>query len=1101
MAYRLALDVGTASLGLIALNLNDELQPDGIAHSSLNIFSEPLLPAKSGGIGEPKKAARRLARQQRRLIERRARRLRRIAHLAPLIGLQARSVAPDDGQHIHELRAHAITQRIELPELLNVLLKLAKRRGYAGGFKVKKEGEEAGQVQGGIEDLQKLLAEYDCTTLGELLHKRFGDTEHAGRGPRESLKLKSLGLYAHRAMLEEEFELVWREQTKHHSILNEEATAYSVRGSHEKLPIKQHFKEAIFYQRPLKSVAGMVGQCALEHTLPRAPAAQPIAQLFRIEKQLADLRWGMGRMQRALSKAQRDHIRAMLLDTEQLNKDGALTFGKIYKSLEKAGLRQEFPSQFNTDRFSRETLLGDRTSKAMGGLGMLVQWTALDSVTQLRVINFIANLGSPESVDSADWHERMKPAPKPEVVTFVNQWVESGTFYRLSKMGFDTGRAAYSIKALRQITVRMQEGDGCDEHVARECFYKPPEPTGELLMYLPQPASTGNVVVDVALRVVRQAVNQCLKTLGTPPTQVIVELSRDMALGLAARGKKEIAINKNRKARENAKRAIEGSDPSKRASNNDIFRYLLWQEQDTHCPYCTKRIGDHEFIDGNATNVDHILPRSLTQVKRERSHLVIAHRACNAAKADNVPLEAFKGDAERISAIENCANILKRKRSFRKANYLLAESYEAEKLNDKTLQDFTERQFVESSWIAKLVAQWMKDVCPNVSVSRGELTAQLRRAWKLETVIPQVRLETKVDPKSDKPDNHLPLFDDDKPAKPISREEFDRFRACWENHHGPEVERTDRRIDKRIDHRHHLIDALVIGLTDRSLYMGMAKGYKERMEQRAAGVRGIKPWQTPEPPLRNIREVALQLVREARVKHKADRHPAGAFFQQTAYAKIYTDEGKSRIALSIDLIALSDSNYSLDKARKGVSDIVSSGTREIVSDEFERRIASGQDVKVALSTPIIDTRYGTLIRQVRVYQRLGRGFASGEDAIKVALVGRTYSETAPNGKYYLSDGYAYIALIANDAGLITDAVSVRSADAPFFDQSRVGRRIFRSDTVVDESGHRHLVHQILADGVIRTAPLIESRSWIQLGAESGGKSFGKVAVMKLKVES
>lgn len=1101
MTYRLALDVGTASLGLIALGLDDQSRPVDLVYSSLNIFSEPLLPAKSGGIGEPKKAARRLARQQRRLTERRARRLRRIAHLAPLIGLHAHQVAPDDGQHIHELRALAISQRVELPELLNVLLKLAKRRGYAGGFKVKKDGEEAGQVQGGIEDLQKLLAQNDCTTLGELLHKRFGDTEHAGRGPRESLKLKSLGLYAHRVMLEEEFELVWGEQAKHHSILNEEATAYSVRGSHEKLPIKQHFKEAIFYQRPLKSVAGMVGQCALEPTLPRAPAAQPVAQLFRIEKQLTDLRWGMGRMQRTLSKAQRDHIRAMLLDAEQLNKDGALTFGKIYKSLEKAGLRQEFPSQFNTDRFSRETLLGDRTSKAMGGLGMLDHWTALDAVTQLRVINFIANLGSPESVDSADWHERIKPSPKPEVVTFVNRWVESGTFNRLSKMGFDTGRAAYSIKALKQITAKMQDGEGCDETAAREVFYKPPEPTGELLMHLPPPASTGNVVVDVALRVVRHAVNQCLKTMGTPPTQIIVELSRDMALGLKARGEKEKGIDKHRRARLYAKSQIEGNQSGHTATNNDIFRYLLAQEQDFHCPYCSKRMELGEALDGNATNVDHILPRSLTQVKRERSHLVIAHRTCNAAKGDSVPLEAFKGDDDRVNAINNCVNILKRKHSYRKAGFLMAESYEAEKLNDKTLDDFTERQFVESSWIAKLVAQWMKDVCSNVSVSRGELTAQLRRAWKLETVIPQVRLETKVDPKNDKPDNHLPLFDDDKPAQPISREEFDRFRACWENHHGPEVERTDRRIDKRIDHRHHLIDALVIGLTDRSLYMSMAQGYKERMEQRAAGVRGVKPWQTPEPPLRNIREVALKLVREVRVKHKADRHPAGAFFQQTAYAKIYTDEGKSRIALSIDLIALTDSNYSLDRARKGISDIVSSGTREIIGDEFERRIASGQDVKAALSAPIIDTRYGTLIRQVRVYQRLGRGFASGEDAIKVALAGRTHSGTAPNGKYYLSDGYAYIALIANETGLIVDAVSVRSADAPIFDQSRVGRCIFRSDTVVDESGQRHLVHQILADGVIRTGPLVESRSWIQLGAESGGKSFGKAAVMKLKVES
>ena len=142
-----------------------------------------------------------------------------------------------------------------------------------------------------------------------------------------------------------------------------------------------------------------------------------------------------------------------------------------------------------------------------------------------------------------------------------------------------------------------------------------------------------------------------------------------------------------------------------------------------------------------------------------------------------------------------------------------------------------------------------------------------------------------------------------------------------------------------------------------------------------------------------------------------------------------------------------------------------------------------------------------MIRQVRVYQRLGRGFASGEDAISVKLSGRSHLDDKQSQKHYLSDGYAYIALIRNDVGTIIDAISVRAADAPIFDMSRVARRIFRSDTVIDEQGARHVVHQILADGVIRTAPLIETRSWIQLGSEAGAKSFGKAVVMKLKTES
>lgn len=1106
MAYRLALDVGTASLGLVALTLNNRHEPTDVAHSAVHIFSEPLLPAKSGGVGEPKKAARRLVRQQRRLIERRARRLRRIAHLAPLIGLEPSQVPPDDGQHIHDLRAHAISRRIELPDLLNVLLKLAKRRGYAGGFRVKKEDEEAGQVQGGIEGLRELLQSKQCRTLGELLSKRFGDPEHAGRGPRESLKLKMLGLYAHREMLEEEFELIWNEQARHHPILNGDGWAYTVRNTTEKLTIKQHFREAIFHQRPLKSVAGMVGQCALEPTLPRAPAAQPAAQAFRIEKQLADLRWGMGRMQRTLSTAQRDHIRTMLREPEQLTKDGTLTFTKIYKSLEKAGLRQEFPSQFNTDRFSRETLVGDRTAKAMTGLDMWAHWSALDAVTQLRVMNFVANLGSPESVDSTNWHERMKPAPKLEVVAFVNHWVASSTFGRLSKMGFDTGRAAYSVKALQRLTSRMQHGDGCDEHSAREALYALPPPTGELLMHLPQPAATGNVVVDVALRVVRHAVNRCLQTMGEPPAQVIVELSRDMALGLKARGEKEKSIDKHRRARLYARDQIEGSLTGRTATSNDIFRYLLAQEQDFHCPYCLDRLQLGEALDGNATNVDHILPRSLTQVKRLRSHLVIAHRACNAAKGDSVPLEAFKGVADRKSAIENCANILKGKRSYRKAGYLLAESYEAEKLNDKSLEDFTERQFVESSWIAKLVAQWIKGVCPNVSVSRGELTAQLRRAWKLETVIAQVRLETKIDPTSDDPGNHLPLFDDAKPAKSISREDFDRFRACWENHHGSEVERTDRRIDKRIDHRHHLIDALVIGLTDRSLFMGMAKGYKERMEQRAAGLRGIKPWQTPEPPLRSIRELALRLVREIKVSHRADRNPGGALFNELPYRKGYDDKGTSRAIQHREISTIVDAKATAEDVRKRLRDIVSVQTRQIVLDQFETRLSSEQlSAWRALQEPFVYAApgrggYGTLVRRVGFYQRSGRGLADGEDTTTIVHENRLGVKLE---KAYMpppSNRYAYVAVMQEGSPPRTYASSVTKADATHLDPARIKMRIFKLDTVVDQKGDRWLVHQIHANGKIAVAPLTESRTWEEIQVKGGAATFNGTEVLTLLVE-
>jgi CRISPR-associated endonuclease Csn1 len=134
LRYRLLLDVGTASLGLIALELDENNVPTRLAHHRLDIFSEPLLPAKSGGIGDTKNSARRSARLARRVHERRARRLRRIVQLAPLLGLKADEVPRASGHDLPRIRALAATQKISHGDLLNVMLNLSKRRGYRGGL-------------------------------------------------------------------------------------------------------------------------------------------------------------------------------------------------------------------------------------------------------------------------------------------------------------------------------------------------------------------------------------------------------------------------------------------------------------------------------------------------------------------------------------------------------------------------------------------------------------------------------------------------------------------------------------------------------------------------------------------------------------------------------------------------------------------------------------------------------------------------------------------------------------------------------------------------------------------------------------------------------
>lgn len=107
----------------------------------------------------------------------------------------------------------------------------------------------------------------------------------------------------------EEFNILWDKQATFHPVMNSEYNGK---------PLKTVFRETIFHQLPLKSISGMVGKCPLELCsagkphLPRAPRAHPAAQAFRIEKQLADLRWGIGKNAQTLSNKQTSIIRALL---------------------------------------------------------------------------------------------------------------------------------------------------------------------------------------------------------------------------------------------------------------------------------------------------------------------------------------------------------------------------------------------------------------------------------------------------------------------------------------------------------------------------------------------------------------------------------------------------------------------------------------------------------------------------------------------------------------------------------------------------------------------------------------------------------------------
>jgi CRISPR-associated endonuclease Csn1 len=334
----------------------------------------------------------------------------------------------------------------------------------------------------------------------------------------------------------------------------------------------------------------------------------------------------------------------------------------------------------------------------------------------------------------------------------------------------------------------------------------------------------------------------------------------------------------------------------------------------------------------------------------------------------------------------------------------------------------------------------------------------------------------------------------DEQEEVITPEEFDRYRDVWDGHKAIDKNHhTDRKLNKRIDHRHHLIDAIAIALTSRGLFQKMARQYKIDSELVANGER--PRLKVAEPPLLNVRELAFQAVKECPISLKPDRYPDKAMFQETAYGVAQKNEdNKPMLTLRTSLATMVDRKKgTLAQAHKAIASIVSDTIRNIVSSAFEARIASGASVQSALAEPIYQTLYGKniAIKKVCCY--------NGKYAEDVMLVTHVSRDGREHQKRLIHYGYAYLETELNEGRIVRqELVSIHQA------MRRKRRsvadnviRIHKGDTVVDrKNAQRYRVAYFTAEGNIFLIPITDPRAFDAIKESGSGKkkvSFNQIA--------
>ncbi|OQM73237.1 type II CRISPR RNA-guided endonuclease Cas9 [Manganibacter manganicus] len=827
MRWRLGADLGTNSLGWAVIELDDDDVPIRVVTAGSRIFSDGRDPKSGASLAFDRRAARAMRRRRDRFKQRQAALLKHLADAGFFPAGETERKALE-GLDPFALRANALREKLPLHHLGRALFHLNQRRGFKSNRKADRgKNDDSGKIRVGVGRLHEAMRDAGAETLGDYLHGRRAASAdpntitsvrtrlrpETGEGARGD----GYDFYPDRAMLEEEFKLIWERQAPHHP---ETLTPEN----------EKRFFEIIFHQRPLKQPK--IGMCTLTGNEPRLPKAHPLFQRRRLLEEINALRIvRAGANPEPLTLEQRNLLYVRLKDKKVVSFD----------TLRNKVLKLDPDVRFNKESENRKDIKGDEVAAELGAKARFgTLWQHLSDEARCEVVSRIREQESDEdeAMLLAWLQETHKLAPEQARATVGARLPEGyGRFGETA-----TKKLIEALKAEVIVYSEAVEKAGLGHHSDKR--------TGEIftdakgrpaLPYYGVPLErqimpgTGdpadpeemrvgrltNPTVHIGLNQLRRVVNALIRRYG-PPEQIAIELARELKLD--DKRKQEI----NAKNRQNRDAAVKRSEKlgeigiADKGANRALLK--LWEELnpanvlDRRCVYTGTLISIDMLFSG-AVEVDHILPFSAT-LDDSNGNRLLCMREANREKRKRSPYDAFghRTDWEEIAAR---AARLPREKRWR---------FEPDAMSRFDVQGgFIARQLVDTQYLSRLAREYLSSLHPDsgegsshVWVSPGRLTEMLRRSWGLNSALP----DHNFGGGADQPKN-------------------------------------------RKDHRHHAIDAMVIAVTDRRRLMEIAREAGQHGHESANRMTSdlSEPWE-------GFSDEVREVVRGIVVSHRPDRGTA-----------------------------------------------------------------------------------------------------------------------------------------------------------------------------------------------------------------------------------
>jgi CRISPR-associated endonuclease Csn1 len=649
--------------------------------------------------------------------------------------------------------------------------------------------------------------------------------------------------------------------------------------------------DIIYYQRPLKSQRASVGNCRFEKkntsfavknnreiqpALKAAPASSPLFQEFRIWKTIHNLKV-MAIQKMIDGKLQTDVDETATFLTPEKKAELFRKFDESEQIKPPAILRLLglSPNDYKLNYPEDTTLPGNETKhffrKAFKKLGYPQGETLLESPEQFNELWHLfysveepgAIAGSLEKrfglpAEIAAKMSNLPPFPSryavfsQKALAKLLQVMRTGPYWsyerinpkikdRIQKIinAEDDPEVNLQTREMLKHLNREEHFQGLPEWMATYVVYgKHSEREGEPVenpaaIKVPEQNSLRNPIVEQVINETMQLTKAIWEKYGRPD-EIRVEMARDMNRSAKEREKVSKNRDKNRDDKLRIKailRELKLGNPESLADieklrlleengnyqgenyNEKFFRkpteptmaeiqrYRLWVEQKCVSPYTGRPISLSRLFT-REYEVEHIIPRARF-FDDSLGNKVIVETWANDEKGNQTAMKYIRTGSARgnILSVDDYVAHINKTFYGKKRKHLLS---------DEVPESFIERQLNDTRYISKVVTQYLSQIVPQnkVRITMGEITNELKQKWGLNELMKKLL---------------IPRFER---LEEITGESY----ITYETNNNGQRKVHLKGYEKRIDHRHHALDALIVACTTNShvQYLNTLSGKNDR---------------------------------------------------------------------------------------------------------------------------------------------------------------------------------------------------------------------------------------------------------------------------------